>query len=455
MSTIEMSAFLEIIKTSKILIRGGLEIMQELLTMSKKELNRLPVIESVIDRKMTQTEAANRLDISDRQIRRIAINFIKLGPAGLIHHLRGRPSNHSYPQELKDCAVSLVREKYSDFGPTLATEKLEEIDGVKIGVNVLRIEMIKTGLWQEKKRKAKHRERRERKEHFGELVQFDGSHHNWFEGRNYEEEKVVLLASRDDANNLVCARFYRYEGTMPVFDFWLRYIGNNGKPKAIYLDNHGTYKVNHKIALDEKTLTQFGRACEELNIGLINAKSPQAKGRIENLFGTLQDRLVKELRLNGISTIEEANTYLEKEFLPKFNRRFGKLAKKKADFHQPLTAEDNLLKSFSIKSERLVQNDFTVSFKNHWYQLVAIQPKLVLPRSKVTVEERIDGKLVIEQDGKILNYKPINKEKTKPVLKPKVFALTSNPNIHYPQMARVPAVNHPWKQYRSKALTLH
>lgn len=275
--------------------------MQELLTMSKKELNRLPVIESVADKKMTQKEAANRLNVTDRQIRRIIKNFTEFGPAGLIHHLRGQPSNHRLPRELINRAIDLVREKYNDFGPTLAAEKLEENDGIKINPNVLRKEMIIAGLWQEKKRKAKHRQWRERKEHFGELLQFDGSHHNWFESRNQEPGKVVLLASRDDANNLVSARFYHFEGTMPVFDFWLRYIGNFGKPKAIYLDNHGTYKINHKIDLDEKILTQFGRACEELNIELIYANSPQAKGRIENLFGTLQDRLVKELRLKNIS----------------------------------------------------------------------------------------------------------------------------------------------------------
>jgi len=425
--------------------------MQELLIMSKKELNRLPVIESVVSRKMTQVEAANCLSISDRQIRRIAINFSKFGPAGLIHHLRGRPSNHRLPSELKNHAVNLVREKYSDFGPTLAAEKLEEIDGLKIGKNVLRLEMIKAGIWQEKKRKAKHREWRERKEHFGELVQFDGSHHDWFEGRG---EKTVLLASRDDANNYVSARFYHFEGTMPVFDFWQRYIENFGKPKAIYLDNHGTYKVNQKVALDEELLTQFGRACEELNIELVYAKSPQAKGRVENLFGTLQDRLVKELRLQSISTIKKANTFLETEFLPKFNQRFQKQAKRKANFHQPLTIKDDLLKSFSIKSERLINNDFTISFKNHWYQLDKVQPKLVLPRSKVIIEERLDGNLVMEQDGKTLNFKQINKEKTKQPEKPRVFALTSNPNIHYPQMARVPAANHPWRRYQSKALTL-
>jgi hypothetical protein len=429
--------------------------MQELLTMSRKELNRLPVIESVINRKMTQTEAANRLGLTDRQIRRIVISFSQLGPAGLIHHLRGRPSNRRVSQELKSRAIDLVKEKYSDFGPTLAAEKLEEIDNLKIGTNVLRLEMIKTDLWQEKKRKAKHREWRERKDYFGELVQFDGSHHDWLEGRNQEEGRAVLLASRDDANNLVFARFYQFEGTMPVFDFWQRYIGNFGKPKAIYLDNHGTYRVNHKIALDEKTLTQFGRACEELNVELVYAKSPQAKGRIENLFGTLQDRLVKELRLKGISTINEANAFLETEFLPEFNRRFQKLAKKKANFHQPLTIKDNLAKSFSIKSERSINNDFTISFKNHWYQLEAKQPKLVLPRSRVTIEERLDNSLVVEQGGKTLNYRPINKEKTKQPYKPRVFALTSNPNIHYPQMARVPAINHPWKRNQPRVLTLH
>lgn len=425
--------------------------MQELLTMSKKELNRLPIIESVVGRKMTQSEAANRLGITDRQIRRIVSNFAKLGPAGLIHRLRGQPSNHRLPQELKDGAINLVREKYFDFGPTLAAEKLEENDGIKINSNVLRKEMIIAGLWQEKKQKVKHRAWRERKDHFGELVQFDGSHHNWFESRG---EKAVLLASRDDANNLVNAKFYCYEGTMPVFDFWQRYIESFGKPKAIYLDNHSTYKINQKIVLDEKTLTQFGRACEELNIELINARSPQAKGRIENLFGTLQDRLVKELRLKNISTIKEANTFLKDEFLSKFNQKFEKQAKKNANFHQSLTIKDNIQKSFSIKSERLINNDFTISFKNCWYQLEAKQPKLVLPRSKVIIEELIGGKLLVEQEGKYLNFQKINKEKASPILKPRIFALTSNPNQHYPQMVRVPATNHPWKRYQPKTLTL-
>ncbi len=425
--------------------------MTELLTMSKKELNRLPIIESVAKRKMTQVEAASQLGLSDRQVRRIVVNFSKLGPAGLIHHLRGRPSNHSYPQEIKDRAVSLVRDKYSDFGPTLAAEKLAEIDDIKIDHNLLLKEMIKAGLWQAKKRKVRHRSWRERKEHFGELVQFDGSHHDWFEGRG---ERAVLLATRDDANNLISARFYQFEGTMPVFDFWQRYIKRLGKPKAIYLDNHGTYKINHKIALDENTLTQFGRACEELDIELVYAKSPQAKGRIENLFGTLQDRLTKELRLKGVSTIKEANAFLDKEFLPKFNQRFALVAKKRADFHQPLTIKDNLVKSFSIKSERLISNDFTISFKNQWYQLERRQPKLVLPRSKVIIEERLNGEVIIEQGDKYLSFRKINKEKTKPMPKPRVFALTSNPNQHYLQMARVPAINHPWKRYQSKVLTL-
>lgn len=414
--------------------------MQELLTMSKKELNRVPVIESVISGSFTQIEAACRLSLSDRQVRRIVSSYRLSGPSALVHRLRGCPSNHRYPSGLVDKAVTLVREKYPDFGPTLAAEKLLEIDKLKIDHNLLRQKMITAGLWTVKVRKAKHRSWRERKEHPGELVQFDGSHHDWFEGRG---EKCVLLASRDDANNLVLARFYKFEGTKPVFDFWDRYIKRLGKPKAIYLDRHSTYKVNHKIALDEKTLTQFGRACEELGTVLINAKSPEAKGRIENLFGTLQDRLVKELRLKGISTIEEVNEFLENEFLPKFNQKFMVSPKKKANFHQPLTAKDNLEKSFSIKSERQINNDFTIRFQGKWYQLLAVQPKLVLKRSKVTMEERLSGELVIEQQGQTLNYKEINKEQTKQANLLNLPALTSNPNNE--NKARKPAANHPWK----------
>ena len=421
--------------------------------MSKKELNRVPVIESVINRKLTQAEAAGRLDLSDRHIRRLIFSYRQFGHQALVHKLRGQSSNRAIALAFKKQVLDLYQKEYPDFKPTFATEKMLEINNLTVNPETLRLWLSDANLWQVNRRKVKHRQWRERKEHFGELVQFDGSHHDWFEGRG---EKTVLLASRDDANNLVFARFYKFEGTIPVFDFWKRYIESKGKPKAIYLDRHSTYKVNQKIVLDEEALTQFGRGCNELGIELINANSPQAKGRIENLFGTLQDRLVKELRLRGISNIEEANIFLETEFLKRFNQRFQKQAKKKADFHQPLTIKNNLDKSFSIKSERLINNDFTIRFKNSWYQLEPVQPKLILPRSKVTIEERLDGKLVIEQSEKYLNFREINKEKeqSKTAKKPRVFALTSNPNRHYPQMARIPATNHPWKNYQPKVKAL-
>lgn len=414
--------------------------MQELLTMSKKELNRVPVIELVVKGNLTQVEAAVRLDLGDRQIRRIVSRYRLAGPAGLIHGHRGQPSNRLLPEEFRNQVIALYQEKYSDFKPTFASEKMLELDQIAVNPETLRLWLIEADLWQTNKRKVKHRQWRERKEHFGELVQFDGSHHNWFEDRS---EKSVLLASRDDANNFVLARFYQYEGTLPVFDFWIRYIKCLGKPKAIYLDRHSTYKVNHKVAFDEETLTQFGRACKELVIGLVHANSPQAKGRVENLFGTFQDRLIKELRLKGISTIKEANDFLETEFLPKFNQRFQKQAKKKADFHQPLTVKDNLLKSFSIKSERLINNDFTIRFKSKWYQLLAVQPKLVLKRSKVIIEERLDRELIIEQQGYRLNYKQIDKDQIKQANLLNLPALTSNPNTE--NKVRKPAANHPWK----------
>ena len=408
--------------------------------MSKKELNRVSVIESALSRKMTQVEASQRLSLSDRHVRRLVHNYREFGTVALVHKLRGRPSNRTIPETFKNQVLELYQKSYSDFQPTFATEKMLEINELVVNPETLRLWLAADGLWTVKARKAKHREWRERKDHFGEMPQFDGSHHDWFEGRG---EKCVLLASRDDANNFVLARFYRYEGTKPVFDFWNRYIKRLGKPKAIYLDRHSTYKVNHKIALDEKTLTQFGRACEELGMVLVNAKSPEAKGRIENLFGTLQDRLVKELRLKGISTIEEANSFLETEFLPKFNQKFMVSPKKKTNFHQPLTAKDNLEKSFSIKSERLINNDFTIRFQGKWYQLEAVQPKLVLKRSKVIMEERLSGQLVIEQQGQSLNYKEINKEQIKQANPANLPALTSNPNNQ--NKARKPAANHPWR----------
>lgn len=418
--------------------------MKELLQMSRKEISRVSVIDQVVAKQLTQVGASIKLGVTDRHLRRILTNYRKYGPAALIHGLRGRPGNRATPQEKLNQAITLIRDKYPDFGPTFAAEKLLEIHGLKIDHDALRKEMAKAGIWEIKKRKQTHRKWRERKEYFGEMVQFDGSHHAWFELRG---EICCLLASKDDATNKIYGHFTKHEDIEGVFTFWKEYIEKYGKPKSIYLDRGVVYKINHKTVYDDpEALTQFERICKELDIKVIHAKSPQAKGRIENGFGTLQDRLVKELRLRHIGNIADANKYLKEEFLPRYNEKFAVPAKAQGDFHTALNHKENLDQIFTVRSERLINNDFTIRFKNRWFQLDEVQPKTILQKSKAIIEEYLNGKLKIRQKDTYLNFKEISKPDLETLRKQRknenVYVLTSNPN-----KAHTPATNHPWRKY--------
>jgi len=289
--------------------------VKNVYTLSSKELDRAAMLQRVIAKTITQKVAAQSLGITDRQLRRLLVTYQTDGTAGLAHKSRGKPSHNRLPVVVRDQAIELVKTKYADFGPTFAAEKLTERDGIEIGAETLRLLMIKEGLWHHKQRKATHRTRRERRACYGDMEQFDGCRHDWFEGRLAGGVWATLLASRDDATNTVVAQFLPYEGTRPVMQFWREYFVAHGKPLSIYLDRHSTYMVNAKNALDDDALTtQFERAMKQLTVVIIHANSPQAKGRIENLFGTLQDRLVKELRLARISDIATANKFLQETF---------------------------------------------------------------------------------------------------------------------------------------------
>jgi len=417
--------------------------MKELLQMSRKEIDRASVLDQVAAKMQTQVSASVKLGITDRHLRRILKNYNRFGPEALIHGLRGKRSNRATPQDKLDEAIKLVEDKYWDFGPTFAAEKLLENHGVKIDHDVLRYEMAKTGLWTIKERKQKHRSWRERKEHFGQMVQFDGSHHAWFELRG---AICCLLASKDDATNTIYAHFTEHEDIAGVYTFWIEYIEKYGKPKSIYLDRGSVYKVNRKTVFDDPAVTtQFERVCKELNIEVIHANSPQAKGRIENGFGTLQDRLVKELRLRNIGNITKANEYLKEEFLPKYNKQFSLPAKEQGDLHTALNSSEDLNKIFTVRSERLVNNDFTIRFKSQWFQLDKTQSKTILQKSKVTIEEYLSGELKIRQKDNYLNFKEISKLDLETLRKQrkeeKIYVLTSSPNKIYK-----PPANHPWRR---------
>ena len=272
---------------------------------------------------------------------------------------------------------------------------------------------------------------------YGEMVQFDGSYHRWFENT----EKHCLLAAIDDATGTVSAVFEDNEGVHAVFRFWWRYVGTRGLPGAIYLDKFSTYKVNHESAVDnEELMTQFTRAMRELDVRVINANSPEAKGRVERLFGTLQDRLVKELRLDGSRDRETANRFLDSTYLPDHNKRFGVPAREKGNAHRPLTKEQRkrLPSIFSVQSKRVVTNDFTIQFKSRWYQLSAQQPIAVYRADIVTIEERLDGTTHMRLRDTYLSFTLINKLER--ATRPRVTALTKQ------TLQWKPPADHPWRR---------
>lgn len=296
------------------------------------------------------------------------------------------------------------------------------------------------------KKTREYRSWRPRKENFGEFEQFDGSYHLWFEKRFVDEYgnpiEVCLLAAIDDATGKITkAEFAANEGVIAVFTFWKTYMEKLGKPVSIYLDKFSTYKINHKAAVDNKDLmTQFERAMKDLDTKPIPAHSPQAKGRIERLFKTLQDRLIKELRLAKINTPEEGNRFLKETFIPKFNQKFGVVPAKEGDVHKPLTEIDTKIinRIFSVQSTRTINNDFTIQFKNNWYQLAELQPTTLRAKEKVLVEQWLDGSVHFSLREKYLTYTELpqrpKKEKTNP------------PIITTHKLNWKPSINHPWRK---------
>lgn len=414
---------------------------KETITMTKKEAERLLIINNLIEKRINGTEASKQLNLSSRQIRRIKQRVVKLGPKGIVHSNRGKTSNRKFGEDFISQVKSTLKEKYSYFTPIMAFEHLRDEENIWINKETVRQLMISEKLWTRKKRKTReHREQRERRSNLGEMEQFDGSYHKWFYG---VDEKQCLLGSIDDAvGKITHLKFEKSEGIFSVFSFWKGYIEKYGKPISIYLDRFSTYKVNHKSAEDNKEmLTQFERAMKELDILPIKARSPQAKGRIERLWKTLQTRLVKEMRYKKIKTIDEANKFLEEEFVPWFNSKFAVVPKSSADLHR--INNHNLEEVFSIKKERAVGNDYVVRYENNYYQLKKEQPITILKKSGVIVETRLNGEIKIKQKGKYLNFSTLP-EKPKKEIEVMLPALTRKKSDWKPPM------NHPWRKYKIK-----
>lgn len=372
--------------------------MKGCISMSMNELGRLEVVIKVVEKKLKQTEAADILNISLSQIKRLVKRYRFEGATGLISRKRGAPGNHCLQKGLKELAIGLIEDNYRDFGPTLAQEKLKEVYGLKISVSTVRELMIKKELWSSKRLKKKrvfqYRERRNRK---GEMMQMDGSPHDWFEGR---AANCSLIYTVDDATGeIMVARFEPTETREGYFYLMADHVKTYGRPVALYTDKHGVFKVNHKGAISGDGVTQFGRAMKELDIKLIYANTPQAKGRIERMNQTLQDRLVKELRLQKISTPEEANTFLP-TFIKAFNRKFAVVPKDPNNAHRELLPEHDLNRIFTIKENRTLTKNLTFQYKNTIYQIQTDREGYALRKAKVVIHEYKDGSIEAFYKGK-------------------------------------------------------
>lgn len=385
--------------------------MQKTLPMSLQQLNHLDILNRTERREITQEHAADLLEVNERTVRRQLSRLKEEGPGFLQHGLKGCMSNNRIPSNEEKKIESLLLTKYPDFGSTFASEKLEEVHSLCRDPKTIKRIQVKLGLFVQKRRSTnvKHLTWRKPRSVFGELAQFDGSYHNWFEGRGGVLEACLLLAVDDATTKILYAEFAEHEGVLPVMDFWLHYAGILGIPKAVYLDRFSTYSMNHKLAKENPdTLTQFERASKEIGIEVIHAQSSQAKGRVENKFGTLQDRLVKEMRLRNISTVKEANEYLLKIFIPSFNKRFGRIAGKKGNLHRkPSEKEltDILPYILCRKEPRVIRNDFTVSYKNTWLQIMPTPRLAMRPKEDVFIHELPDQTLHIFIRGKQANFR--------------------------------------------------
>jgi predicted DNA-binding protein (UPF0251 family) len=412
---------------------------EDIITMSKRELERYPVIERSLKREITQAKAGELLELSERHIRRLVKRARLKGVRGLVHGNRGRPSPRKMSVEVEERIASIIGERYPDFTPLHAAEKLWERHKIGVSREKVRLIMVAKGLWKRRRRRKEDHVWRERKPHPGEMVQLDGSHHAWLEERG---PKLVLMGYVDDATGRFFGCFYDHEGVYPAMDSLRRYIERYGLPQALYLDKHSTYKTTRQPATDEllreeQAQTQFERALSELGIKVIHAHSPQAKGRIERAFGTLQNRLVKEMRLAGVSTCEEANRFLD-GYLPTHNRRFMKEPLRPQDLHRPVPKSLSLDDIFCLQGIRTVNNGYIIKWTSRTFVLT--RPSLTLRRQKVVVREWFEGRLSIRFKGKDLEYKEVDTVRPKPAVR--VFAI----KIRRKPPKYIPPPTHPWKR---------
>ncbi len=377
------------------------------IAMSRQEIDRVHVLRDMASERITASEAAQLMRLTRRQVFRLARAYRERGPAALASTRRGKPSNRSYPAALRTEVLGLIKASYPDFGPTLACEKLAERHDIHLGVETVRQWMLANGVWRDRRQRLKPvHQPRYRRDCVGELVQIDGSEHWWFEDRG---PQCTLLVFIDDATSrLMRLRFVPTESTFDYFEATRAYLQRYGKPVVFYSDKHGVFRVNRKDAAGGDGMTQFGRALDQLNIDIICANAPQAMGRVERANGTLQDRLVKEMRLAGISTIEAGNAFLP-AFMEDYNRRFAKEPLSDKDLHRPLAEHDHLDEAFAWKEERTVSNSLTLQYDQVLFILEPNEVTRPLARRRVTVFDYPDGRLAIKHNGRELPYRTFDR----------------------------------------------
>jgi transposase len=417
--------------------------MEGHLMMSAKERQRKVEFEGVRKGRLTIREAAMRLRLSYRHCRRVYKRYCEQGDKGLVHQRRGQPSNRAKPRALKEAVLVRYQERYEGFGPVLAGEKLAE-EGYEVGRETLRRWLIEEKLWKPRRKRSGHRKRRERKAHFGELVQMDGSHHLWF-GKG--EQYSCLMDMVDDATGTTVALMDKQETTELAMRTLWQWCKRYGIPKALYTDKKNVFFTDREPGIEEqlagdKALTAFGKACAKLGIEIITANSPQAKGRVERKHGVFQDRFVKELHLRGISTIDEANEVLQNGFVTTLNQKFARPSRSKLDFHRKAPAKRELREVFCIENIRVVANDWVVRCENRFYQIVKRNNPLPRPRQKVIVRRLLDGAIQILYQDKKLKFKEIARPDEALCYAEPVAPRPSTPKKNYK-----PAPDHPWRRW--------
>ncbi len=411
--------------------------------MSNKELSRLEVMTKVHEKRLTTSQASEYLGLSQRQVKRLSKKLKSEGPLGLVSKKVGKRSNHQLAPGLRDLTIGLIKDHYPDFGPTLAHEYLTEKHQLPISVSTVRTLMVRETLWvckeQRKKRIFQLRPRRGQE---GELIQIDGSEHEWFEGRG---PYCTLLTFIDDATSKIMhLKFVKSENVFDYLQAAQEYIELYGRPVAFYSDKHGVFRVNREGAISGTGMTQFGRAMAELDIQLICANTPQAKGRVERRHRDLQDRLIKAMRLQKISTLEEANAFLP-SFIDDFNRRFAKAPQNKVNAHRPLLPEHSLDRIFCLKEPRILSKNLTLQYKNIIYQIISERPLYAMRKAEVTVLESKDGTVAIEHRGKSLTAVPYHQMQARAE---EVSSKEIATALERKKKPYKPGQYHPWKSAR-------